>query len=158
MDYDNTKCDACVVNTLSLFDRRPVQAVMNGYEMIKLAPAGGEFIKDAITVEIDFPVIQTPSYYDLSDTTLHLSFMTKTIANGDPNATGTKVKGSFINLPTSSFFSDVRLSIYDKPVEGGGNTYHYQSMINTLLQYSEDYKKEVLAVSGYFNEDPTKAD
>ena len=67
----------------------------------------------------------------------------------------TAVKGDFINLPTSSLFSDVRLVIYDKPVENSGNMYHYQSMIHDLLQYSKEYKKEVLAISGYFNEDPT---
>ena len=71
---------------------------------------------------------------------------------------GTAVKGNFINLPTSSFFSDVRLVIYDKPVEGTGNMYAYQSMIHDLLQYSNEYKKEVLAISGYFNEDPTADD
>ena len=31
--------------------------------------------------------------------------------------------------------------------------YHYQSMIHDLLQYSKEYKKEVLALSGYFDED-----
>ena len=87
MDYDNTKCDACVVNTLSLFDPKPVQTVMNGFKIIKVLPiSGNEKTKDATTIEFEFPVVETPTYYDLTDTFLHLKFITKTIANGDPKA------------------------------------------------------------------------
>ena len=69
MDYDNTKCDACVVNTLSLFDPKSVQAVMNGFRIIKVLPiSGNENVKDATTIEFEFPTVETPTYYDLTDT------------------------------------------------------------------------------------------
>ena len=58
--------------------------------------------------------------------------------------------GNFINLPTSSFFSDVRLVIYDKPVEGTGNMYHYQSMIHDLLQYSKRIQKRSVGYKWLF--------
>ena len=69
--------------TLSLFDPKSVQAVMNGFRMINIAPFG-ESIKDAKTIEFNFPTIETPTYYDLSDTTLYLSFLTKTANGADP--------------------------------------------------------------------------
>ena len=101
--------------------------------------------------------MQTATYYDLSDAKLVLNFKTLTDANANPTV-NTIVAGSFVNLITSSLFGDVRLMIFDKPVEGTGNLYAYQSMIHTLLRYGKSKKKELLAIAGYFDEDPTKAD
>jgi hypothetical protein len=156
MDYDNKKCDACAVNTLSLFDPPSVQTVMNGFKIIKISPNNGnDNVKDATTIEFEFPVISTPEYYDLSDSKLYVNFTTMTTGGLNPK-TGTPVPGCYINLPTSSLFSDVRLVIYDKPVESTGNMYHYQSYIHDELQYSKQFKNEVLSISGYVDEQPTK--
>ena len=151
---DNSKCEPCAVDTLSIFDPIPVQSVMTGHQIIRILPSTSD-LKYATTIEFDFPTVETATYYDLSDTKLVLNIKTLTDANANP-AIGTIVTGSFVNLITSSLFSDVRLVIFDKPVEATGNMYAYQSMIHTLLRYSKSQKKEKLLVAGYFDEDPTK--
>jgi hypothetical protein len=97
MDYDNKKCDACAVNTLSLFDPPSVQTVMNGFRIIRILGNGGSELKEVTTIEFTFPIVETPTYYDLTDTKLYLDISTLTSAGISP-LTG-PVPGCCVNLP-----------------------------------------------------------
>ena len=145
------------VDTLALFTQKPVQTAMTGYQILNILPSN-ENISTSSTIEFDFPLSGNPMYYDLGHTNLFIEFETLKVADGTkatgvlPTAASGYVKGAYINMPTSSFFSDVRFLIYDKVCESTGNMYPYQSMIHDILMYTKEYRDEILIHSGYADE------
>ena len=109
------------VDKLLLFSPRPVQTAMEGYEILHIPPSS-ENITTASTIEFEFPHTTNATYYDLGSTLLYLEFETfkpdaTTKVAGQAITDANYVEGTFINMPTSSFFSDVRCVIYDKDCE-----------------------------------------
>ena len=144
------------VDTLSLFSSRPVQTVMESYQILQIRPIN-ENISTSSTIDFEFPLSENATYYELGSTLLYLEFETyksdaATKVSGSGTGTANYAAGTFINMPTSSFFSDVHLTIYDKPCESCGGLYPYQAMIHDMLMYSKSYRKEVLKLAGYFDE------
>jgi len=146
---DNADCDVCAANTLSLFDPRLIQTSMVSFTELKVAPTNSDL--KSTTIDFNLAQVSTPSYYDFSETWLNMEF-TVTKPDGSSATASGAVPGAFVNLPTSSFFSEARLNIHDKTCEATGGMYHYQSMIHDLLVHGKEYKKEVLALQGYFDE------
>jgi hypothetical protein len=120
---DNADCDVCAANTLSLFDQRMIQTSMVSFTELKVTPTNSDL--KSTTIDFYFAQVSTPSYYDFSETWLNMEF-TVTKPDGTSAITGTATPGAYVNLPTSSFFSEARLNIHDKTCEATGGVYHYQ--------------------------------
>ena len=99
LDIDNQKSKMCADDTFSLFDTKPVQVVMLGYKVIKIQPVNMDSITNSNTIEFDFPVMSTSTYYDLTETFLNLEFETKKNNTAAVFGGG----GVFINMPVATF-------------------------------------------------------
>ena len=72
------------------------------------------------------------------------------------NEDGTNLAGGadvmFVNMPLSSLFADVQLSLNEQQIAGGNQLYPYRAMISALLQTNEGTKNHQLFTCGYVKE------
>ena len=87
---------------------------------------------------------------DLNDTMLYLKV--KIVQSADDGNIPLNAQIAFSNLPISSLFADVQLSLNNNQIEGGNRTYPYRAYIVTLLQNGHDAKKEQLFAGGFIKD------
>ena len=142
---------SCKSSALCLFDEQDVQTDITGtvitdYHPVHTLTAGGP---------IEFLILGTgDEYIDLGD--LRLLVRLKIIKKDGKAWNSTADKVNFVNLPLSSIFQDVFMSINDTQVEGGQHLYPYNGYISTLLQFHPSAKQTHLQAWGWNEDTPGK--
>ena len=141
----------CKSTALCLFDEKNVQMDITGNAVHTFHPV------TAITgtAPIEFHITAGDTYLDLGDlqVLLHLKI---TKSKGTFDASTDKI--SFVNLPISSIFQDVHLSLGDTEIEGGQHHYPYNGYLSTLLQFHPSAKKTHLEAWGWHEDTPGQFD
>jgi len=92
-------------------------------------------------------------YIDVNDTMLYIKAK---IVKEDGGNLGANAEIAFANMPLSTLFADVQLSLNNQQVEGGNRTYPYRAYIATLLQHGAGSKREQLFAAGFAKDATTK--
>ena len=92
-------------------------------------------------------------YIDLNDTKILIHLQ---ILRADGKSLDATDKVAFVNLPISSVFQDVFLSIGDKQIEGGQHCYPYNGYLSSLLQFHPSAKKTHMLAWGWNEDEPGK--
>lgn len=143
----------CKSSALCLFDEKDVQmditgTVVTDYHPINTLTAGAP---------IEFQILGTSDdYIDLGD--LRILLQLKIIKNDKKAWATASDKVNFINLPISSVFQEVFMSINDTQVEGGQHLYPYNGYISSLLQFHPSAKQTHMQAWGWHEDTPGKFD
>ncbi len=136
---------------LCLFDRPAVQTdfIRNttaDYYPLNNISAGGPF-------EFTIPG-SNDEYIDVNDIKLYvLAKVTK--ADGKPIVTATDKVG-LNNLPISTLFQDVSLTIEDKQIEGGQMCYPYLGYFSTVMQFTPAAQESHMLAQGWYKDEAGK--
>ena len=137
----------CAKSELSILDPQIFQTTMEKGCWVDY-PA--QIIADNGTGQVEFYVPASMSdYMDLNDTMLYLKV--KIVQTDDGNIPS-NAEIAFTNMPISSLFADVQLSLNNNQIEGGNRTYPYCAYIATLLQNGHGAKKEQLFAGGFIKD------
>ena len=139
-------------SALCLFDERPVQSDIRSNFSTPFYP------KTNITpgAPIEFEINGTPEeYVDLAESRLQLKLK---IVKPDGTALAAADSVAFINMPISSVFQDVFLTLGDMAVEGGQHMYPYNAYLSTFLNFHPSAKKVQMEAWGWHEDTPTKFD
>lgn len=136
----------CTKSELSLFDPRPLQTVLNSAHWVDVHPLNSV---SQGTAPIEFSIVGSPDeYLDLNDTMLHIRCRIL-----KPDGTAFTAEDAQRVAPVNnwlhSIFSDVKLIVGDKQLEGGVHLYAYRALLSNLLLFSKSVKKTHLSASGF---------
>ena len=140
-------------SSLCLFDEPAVQTdfitnIPTDYYPLTNVSSGGPF-------EFLIPG-SADEYIDVNDIQLYiLAKITK--ADGTDIDT-VKDKVALNNLPISTLFQDVSLTIEDKQIEGGQMCYPYLGYFNTVMQYTPAAQNSHMRTMGWYKDEAGKFD
>ena len=131
-------------SALLLFDKHPIQDDIRNYSNVvyypKTHPSGGG--------PIEFEVKGTAEdYIDVDNALLYIRLK---VTKVDGSAIDGASKLALTNLPISTLFSDVSLTIHNTQVEGGQAAYPYIAYLSTLLNMHPAAKRTHLQACGWF--------
>jgi len=95
----------------------------------------------------------TEDYIDVNDINLYLKFK---VLHSDGKPINDKDKVGLANLPISSLFQDVSLTIGETQIEGGQNLYPYLGYFNTVIQYEPAAQSSHMTTQGWFKDEAGK--
>ena len=131
----------CTKSELDLFTIPATQTSIHKGQWIEYHPLSN--ITD--TGPIEFNVSGTgEEYLDLERIQLYVKAK-DTKAIGTAFDADTQV--GTVNLSLHSLFSQVEVSLNDRPISAATNTYPYRAMIESLLNYGEEVKTSQLSMS-----------
>ena len=135
----------CTKSELSLFDPRPLQTVLNSAHWVDVHPLNSV---SQGTAPIEFSIVGSPDeYLDLNDTMLHIRCRIL-----KPDGTAFTAEDAQRVAPVNnwlhSIFSDVKLIVGDKQLEGGVHLYAYRALLSNLLLFSKSVKKLISPLLG----------
>ena len=139
-------------SALCIFDRPPVQTAVIRNTTVDYYPltnvsAGGP-------IEFFIPG-STEDYIDVNDISLYIKAkVTKT--SGAPLDVADKV--ALTNLPISSLFQDVALTLGENQIEGGQMCYPYLGYFHTLMQFDPKAQQSHMRAQGWYMDEPGKFD
>ena len=140
----------CKQSALCIFDQPSVQTDIQRYYVVDYYPVSS--VAFGAPIEFHIPG-NTEDYIDLNDISLYLKLkVTK------PDGTDIKAADevALTNLPISSLFQDVALTIGETQVEGGQMCYPYLGYFNTVMQFHPDAQKSHLQSIGWFKDEAGK--
>ena len=148
MELLNDDCP-CTLNEIELFDPTPKQIVLDKARDAIYTPLSSIASTDGVVV---FNVEGSSNeYIDLSETKLTVDVkVVNSAANANLAATDIVAP---VNNWLHSMFSDVKLEIQNKTVEGGDHLYPYKAYLLNLLSHSKESKKTQLVASGWFKDE-----
>lgn len=123
---------------LSLFDLPPAQTAVENIYFQDVRPISQ--ISDSSPIEFQLSAQNGMDYIDLKRSRLYVQLK---VMNGDTVLEDGDVIGP-VNLLLSSLFSQVDVSMQNKPINSSGAHYPYLSMLNTLINYGGDAKSSQL--------------
>lgn len=123
---------------LSLFDVPPTQTAVENIYFQDVRPISQ--ITDSSPIEFQLSAQNGMDYIDLKRSRIYVKLK---VMNGD-SALGEEDIVGPVNLLLSSLFSQVDVSMQNKPVNSSGAHYPYLSMLNTLISYGSDAKSSQL--------------
>lgn len=123
---------------LSLFDLPPTQTAVENIYFQDVRPISQ--ISDSSPIEFQLSAQNGMDYIDLKRSRLYVKLK---VMNGDTVLEDGDVIGP-VNLLLSSLFSQVDVSMQNKPINSSGAHYPYLSMLNTLINYGGDAKSSQL--------------
>lgn len=123
---------------LSLFDLPPTQTAVENIYFQDVRPISQ--ISDSSPIEFQVSAQNGMDYIDLKRSRLYVKLK---VMNGDTVLEDGDVIGP-VNLLLSSLFSQVDVSMQNKPINSSGAHYPYLSMLNTLINYGGDAKSSQL--------------
>lgn len=124
---------------LSLFDIPPTQTAVENIYFQDVRPVSQ--ITGSSPIEFLLSAQNGMDYIDLKRSRLYVKLK---IINGENALTDADVVGP-VNLLLQSLFSEVDVSMQNKPINSSGAHYPYLSMLNTLLSYGSDAKSSQLS-------------
>lgn len=145
MMLTSSDCE-CTKSELMVFEPRPLQTVMERGQWVNIHPLNN--VSQGNT-PIEFKINgSSDEYLDLNDTMLHLTC--KLVKNNGQNFTADDAnQPAPVNNFLHSLFSDVKLMIGEKQLEGGVHLYPYRALLSNLLAYSNSTKNTQLFTSGF---------
>lgn len=123
---------------LSLFDLPPTQTAVENIYFQDVRPISQ--ISDSSPIEFQLSAQNGMDFIDLKRSRLYVKLK---VMNGDTVLEDGDVIGP-VNLLLSSLFSQVDVSMQNKPINSSGAHYPYLSMLNTLINYGGDAKSSQL--------------
>jgi len=148
MDYNNDDDCPCTLNEVELFDPIDKQVILESSSETKYSPVS------AITTEdgsFEFNVLGTTNeFIDLNDTELMIEAKVVN-SNGGGNLTDIDDVAA-VNNWAHSMFSDIKLQIGDKIVEGGEHMYPYKAYLVNLFTHSKESKSTQLQNCGWYKD------
>lgn len=114
---------------LSLFDIPPTQTAVENIYFQDVRPVSQ--ITGSSPIEFLLSAQNGMDYIDLKRSRLYVKLK---IINGENALTDADVVGP-VNLLLQSLFSEVDVSMQNKPINSSGAHYPYLSMLNTLLRW-----------------------
>ena len=142
----------CKNSSLCVFDQLPVQKdilrhYVSEYFPITSVTSGGP-------IEFHVPG-NTEDYIDVNDILLHIKFK---VLRADGTNVEVADKVGLINLPISSLFQDVSLTLGETQIEGGQQSYPYVGYLHTMLQFHPAAQKTHMVTSGWQRDEAGKLD
>lgn len=113
--------------SLALFDRQPRDTGLLGREWIEYRPIN-QLVEES-PIEFNIPATST-SYLDLERLKLHIKLQLRT-SDGSP-VTADNLVG-LVNVPLSSIFSQVEMSLQHQAVNHVGTNYAYKAYFDMIL-------------------------
>ena len=140
-------------SSLCLFDQPAVQTdfitnTPTDYYPLTNVSAGGPF-------EFVIPG-SADEYIDVNDIQLYILAKIKKADGTDIDTATDKV--GLNNLPISTLFQDVSLTIEDKQIEGGQMCYPYLGYFNTVMQYTPAAQDSHMHTLGWYKDEAGKFD
>lgn len=123
---------------LSLFDEPPTQTAVENTYFQDVRPIFQ--ISESSPIEFQLSAQNGMDYIDLKRSRIYVKLK---VMNGD-SALGEEDIVGPVNLLLSSLFSQVDVSMQNKPVNSSGAHYPNLSMLNTLISYGSDAKSSQL--------------
>ena len=143
----------CKNSALCIFDKSPTQtdiikSYVSDYFPVTSIATGGP-------IEFHIPG-NTEDYVDVNDIYLHVKFK---VQKSDGSAIDVAAgKLSLTNLPISSLFQDVSLTLGETQIEGGQQMYPYQAYINTVMQFHPAAQRTHMHLMGWKKDEAGKLD
>ena len=142
----------CKNSALCIFDRQATQtdiikSYVSDYFPITSITAGGP-------IEFHIPG-NTEDYIDLNDIYLHLKVK---IVKASGAAIDAADKTGLINLPISSLFQDVSLTVGETQIEGGQQNYPYVGYLNSITQFHPAAQQSHMSLLGWKKDEAGKLD
>ena len=153
MAFVHHESQECTKSELDLFTIPATQTSITKGQWIEYHPLSN--ITD--TGPIEFNVSGTGEEYlvDLAKTQL---FVKAKIAKTNGTALDAETKVGPVNLFLHSLFSQVDVSLNERPISPSTNTYPYRAMIETLFNYGGDAKSSQLSMAMFYKDTPGKMD
>ena len=123
---------------LSLFDTPPTQTAVENIYFQEVRPISQ--ISDSSPIEFQLSAQNGMDYIDLKRTRIYVKLK---VMNGEKALESSDVIGP-VNLLLQSLFSQVDVSMQNKPTSSSGAHYPYLSMLNTLIHFGDDAKTSQL--------------
>jgi hypothetical protein len=123
---------------LSLFDIPPTQTAVENIYFQDVRPISQ--ISGSSPIEFQLSAQNGMDYIDLKRSRIYVKLK---VMNGSSVLTSDDVVGP-VNLLLLSLFSQVDVSMQNKPINSSGAHYPYLSMLNTLINYGSDAKSSQL--------------
>src|SRR6266850_2748294 len=139
----------CSKSELSLFDARPMQTVMNSAQWVDIHPLNNVSQDNA---PIEFTITgSSDEYLDLNDTLLQLTC--KVVKEDGSNFVAVDAQAaSPVNNWMHSIFSDVKLIMGDKQLEGGVQLHPYRALLSNILLFSNLNEGTQLSSCGFIKD------
>jgi hypothetical protein len=154
MLFSDNDC-ACSKSEVELFEKRNVQTVMNKAQWIDVHPLNT--VTQAST-PIEFTISGSPDeYIDPNDTMLHITCRIVR-SNGAHFTEDDADQPVPVNNFMHSVFSDVKLIIGERQLEGGIHLYPYRAYFNNLFSFDSACKKSFLNAQGFAKDTSGKMD
>ena len=140
-------------STLCIFDKPAVQTdflknTVADYYPLTNVSTGGPF-------EFTIPG-SSDEYIDVNDIQLYI--LAKVTKADDKAITSSTDKVALNNLPISTLFQDVSLTIEDKQIEGGQMCYPYLGYFSTVMQFTPEAQKSHMLSQGWYKDEAGKFD
>lgn len=146
----------CVNTGLCLFDEPGIQTDVISSKIVDYHPVSN--IESGDT-PIHFEVVgNSEEYIDCDCINLLLKVIIVKLNAGKKSNITDADKAGLINLPITSLFHDVSLTLNDKQIEGGQHSYAYSAYLSTLSQYQKQAKKTHLRACGWEYDEAGKFD
>lgn len=123
---------------LSLFDTPPTQTAVENIYFQEVRPISQ--ISDSSPIEFQLSAQNGMDYIDLKRTRIYVKLK---VMNGETALASSDIVGP-VNLLLQSLFSQVDVSMQNKPNSSSGAHYPYLSMLNTLIHFGGDAKSSQL--------------
>ena len=141
----------CKNSSLCLFDQQAVQTDITSFRIEDIHPRTAEN-----SGPTEFLIHgSSDEYIDCSYAMVDLKFKILKANGKDIEATD---KVGLNNLPISTIFRDVSLTIGEQQVEGGQNDYPYKSYFNTITQFHPAAQKSHMQAVGWYKDEAGKFD
>lgn len=136
--------------TSSFFHRQPVDGTKFQVRWQRVLPSTG-FKEQTETVVFDFPALDFPYSYEISDLLLSVKF---NILKSDDTLPAKSDCVVGINNMLHSLFKTVTLKLNGEIVSSSPEFYYYKSYLENLMTFSMSAKKSWLQSSGYAEDLP----
>ena len=137
---------------LSLFDMPPTQTAVENIYFQDVRPISQ--ISDSSPIEFQLSAQNGMDYIDLKRTRIYIKLK---VMNGDSALEAADIVGP-VNLLLQSLFSQVDVSMQNKPTTSSGAHYPYLSMLNSLIHYGTDAKSSQLTSQLWESDHPGEFD
>ncbi|XP_071144092.1 uncharacterized protein F54H12.2-like [Mytilus edulis] len=129
--------------SLALFDRQPRDTGLLGREWIEYRPIN-QLVEES-PIEFNIPATST-SYLDLERLKLHIKLQLRT-SDGSP-VTADNLVG-LVNVPLSSIFSQVEMSLQHQAVNHVGTNYAYKAYFDMILNSNVNDQNGKMSAWGF---------
>lgn len=136
----------CKHSSLCIFDKQSVQTDIQRNNVVDYYPVSS--LSSGGPIEFHIPG-SSEEYIDLNDTTVYLKLR---IIRGDGKAIDATDRVALNNLPISTLFQDVALTVGETQIEGGQMSYPYLGYFNTVSQFHPSAQKSHMQMFGWYKD------